>query len=111
MESTPITPFDNMTHTRELQMLKTVLPYMKEEQKKQFAILIKYMELQNTIQIFSQEDKVMSMCSTAEEGGGMLALLNDLRQFCGEKEQESIDMLVNMFSMLETYETIFTQPD
>ena len=50
MEPNSFTPFDNMTQTRELQMLKTAIPYMKGDQKKQFAILIKYMELQNTIQ-------------------------------------------------------------
>ena len=107
MEDTPFTPFDYMTQTRELQMLKTILPYMRESQKKQFAILIKYMELQNTIQVFSQEDKVLSMCSINEESNTMLAMLNDLRQFCNSKEQETLDMLANMFSMLETYETIF----
>lgn len=107
MENAPFTTFDYMTQNRELQMLKTILPYMKESQKKQFAILIKYMELQNTIQVFSQEDKVLSMCSVDENSNRMLAMLNDLRQFCTEKEQETLDMLANMFSMLETYETIF----
>ena len=66
MEPNSFTPFDNMTQTRELQMLKTAIPYMKGDQKKQFAILIKYMELQNTIQVFNQEDKVMSMCSVSQ---------------------------------------------
>lgn len=61
-EATPLTPFDTMTQTREIQMLKTVIPYMKSSQKKQFAILIKYMELQNTLHIFSQEEQVLSMC-------------------------------------------------
>lgn len=107
MENTPFTPFDHMTQTRELQMLKTMLPYMRESQKKQFAVLIKYMELQNTVQVFSQEDKVLSMCSVDEGKKTTLALLNDLRQFCTEKEQESLDMFVNLFSMIETYETIF----
>lgn len=106
-ENTPFTPFDYMTQTRELQMLKTILPYMNEAQKKQFAILIKYMELQNTIHVFSQEDKVLSMCSVDAKENTMLAMLNDLRQFCNSKEQETLDMLANMFSMLETYETIF----
>lgn len=108
METTSFTPFDHMTQTRELQMLKTALPYMKDAQKKQFAILIKYMELQNTIQVFSQEEKVMSMCSVDEESKSIVSMLNDMRQFCTEKEQETLDMLTNMFSMLETYETIFT---
>lgn len=103
----PLTPFDHMTQKRELQMLKTVIPYLKEEQKKQFAILIKYMELQNTIQVFSQKDTVLSMCSVDEDQNSILTLLNELRQFCTEKEKETLDMFSNMFSMFETYETMF----
>lgn len=108
MEENTLTPFDNMTQTRQLQMLKTAIPYMKGGQKKQFAILIKYMELQNTIQVFSQEDKVMSMCSVDEEENSVLSMLNEMRKFCTEKELETIDMLTNLFSMMETYETIFS---
>ena len=107
MDETHVTTFDTMTQTRQLQMLKTVLPYMKEAQKRQFAILIKYMELQNTIHVFSQQDKVLSMCSVDEERNNMLSMLSDLRVFCTEREQETVDMLTNMFSMMETYETIF----
>ena len=106
-EATPLTPFDTMTQTREIQMLKTVIPYMKSSQKKQFAILIKYMELQNTLHIFSQEEQVLSMCSLPEEENNPQSLLHRLRPFCTPKELETIDMLTNMFSMLETYETIF----
>lgn len=103
-----ITAFDNMTQSREIQMMKTMIPYMKNSQKKQFAILIKYMELQNTIQIFSQETQALSMCSLPEEENNTLSMLNELRKFCTPKESETIDMLINMFSMLETYEAIFT---
>ena len=34
-------------------------------------------------------------------------MLNDLRKFCTDKELETLDMLTNMISMMETYETIF----
>jgi hypothetical protein len=107
MESSPFTPFDHMTQTKELQMLKTIVPYMKGAQKKQFAILIKYIELQNTANLFSQEDKVLSMCSVGDDGNSTLAMLNDLRQFCSSKEQETIDMMVNMLSMMENCDTMF----
>ena len=36
-----------------------------------------------------------------------LAMLNDLRKFCTDKELETLDMITNMVSMMETYETIF----
>lgn len=108
MEENAPTSFDSMTQTRQLQMLKTIIPYMKGDQKKQFAVLIKYMELQNTIQVFSQEDKVLSMCSVNEGENNTLAMLGELRKFCSDKELETLDMLTNMVSMMETYETIFS---
>lgn len=46
------------------------------------------------------------MCSLPEEENNPQSLLNSLRPFCTPKELETIDMLTNMFSMLETYETI-----
>ena len=108
MEENQLTPFDHMTHTRELQMLKTALPYMKGNRKRQFAILIKCMELQNTATLFSQEDKVLSMCSVGENENNTPAMLNALRPFCTQKELETLDMFINVFSMIETYGSILT---
>lgn len=102
------TPFDTMTQTRQLQMLKVMVPYMQSEQQKNFALLIKYMELKNTVSVFSHTDQVLSMCSVSEDEDRTLAMLNELRTFCTEKERETIDMLTNMLSMFETYETIFS---
>lgn len=106
MEENQVTPFDNMTHTRELQMLKTALPYMNGSRKRQLAILIKYMELQNTAVLFAQEDKVLSMCSVAEKDNNTCAMLNALRPFCTSNELETLDMCINIFSIMETYGSI-----
>lgn len=103
-----LTPFDTMTQSRQLQMLKTMIPYMQNQQQMHLAVLVKYMELRNTIQVFSKEENVMSMCSLSDNEDRTFAMLNELRKFCTEKEQETLDMITNMWSMLETYETIFT---
>ena len=97
-----ITEFDGLTQKRELQMLKTILPYMKQEQKRNFAILIKYIELQNTIEIFSNNNSSSLLaCSVASEEENSIAMLNDLRKFCSPKEIETIDMITNMLSIKE----------
>ena len=106
-ETNTLTTFDAMTQSRQIQMMKTVVPYLKNTQKKQFAVMIRYMELFNTMSVFSKEEQVLSMCSLPEEENNPQSLLNSLRPFCTPKELETIDMLTNMFSMLETYETIF----
>lgn len=100
-----LTTFDQITQTKEIQMLKTIVPYMKNEQKKQFAILIKYLELQNTARIFAKEDQFVSMCSLPEEENNTIAMLNELRKFCSPKETETLDTLTNLLSVLETYDS------
>ncbi len=104
---TGLTPFDAMTQSRQLQMLKTMVPYMKTGQQKHLAVLIKYMELQNTIQVFSKEENMISMCSIPENENHMLAMLDDLKKFCTDKERETLDSIANIWSMLETYGTMF----
>lgn len=106
-DTLPLTLFDNMTQSREIQMLKTVFPYMKDAQKMQFAILIKYMELQKTIHVFSKDEQVLSACSLPEEENTPVCMLNSLKPYCTEKQLETIDAFTNILSVLETYEAIF----
>lgn len=101
------TIFDTLTQTRELQMLKTAVPYMKQTQKKQFAILIKYLELQKTIQIFGvPNNNNLAACGLPEEECNNFNMLNDIRKYATTSEQEFIDTLTNLFSMLSLYSTV-----
>lgn len=98
------TIFDTLTQTREIQMLKTAIPYMKQAQKKQFAIIIKYMELQKAVQIFGKQNYTsMSACGLPEEECNNFNMLNDIRKYATSSEQEFIDTLTNLLSMLSLY--------
>ena len=101
------TIFDTLTQTREIQMLKTAVPYMKQAQKRQFAILIKYMELQKAVQIFGMEhNNTLAACGLPEEECNNFNMLNDIRKYATASEQEFIDTLTNLFSMLSLYSTV-----
>ena len=98
------TIFDTLTQTREIQMLKTAVPYMKQSQKKQFAILIKYMELQKAIQIFGIDSNAsIAACGLPEEDRNNFNMLNDIRKYATSSEQEFIETLTNLFSMMSLY--------
>lgn len=100
------TIFDTLTQTREIQMLKTAVPYMKQSQKKQFAILIKYMEMQKAIQIFGLQNNSIAACGLPEDECNNFNMLNDIRKYATSSEQEFIDTLTNLFSMLSLYSTV-----
>ena len=46
------TLFDEQLQSKELQILKTSIPYLQEPQQKNLAIFAKILELQKTIHIF-----------------------------------------------------------
>lgn len=100
------TIFDTLTQSREIQMLKTAVPYMKQSQKRQFAILIKYMELQRAIQIFTPGAASLSACEIPAEENNSLNMLNEMRKYATPREQEMIDNFTNLFSMMTLYSDV-----
>jgi hypothetical protein len=101
MEESMSTSFDRLTQTRELQMLKTAVPYINDKRKMQLAILIKFIELKNTARYFNTAGASLAMCSVDEDTDFPLSMLIEMRKFCNEKEQETIDMITNIISFRE----------
>ncbi len=102
------TSFDTQLQSHELQIMKTILPYMEWNQQKTLAVLIKYMELQKTAQVFSTSTPSISMCEIKDESDRALQMLSDLSDVCTDKEKENIDMIINMFQMFSAYEVLFS---
>ncbi len=104
---TGYTPFDQEFQTRDLQILKTMIPYLQPGQQRMFAMLIKFMELQKTSQLFDGKEPVIQTCSTTDPQERISQMLNDIKTYCTPKEQENIDMALNMLQMFSTYEMLF----
>ena len=79
-EYTPTT-FDIETQSRNIQMLKTVIPYIDASRQKTFALMVKFLELRNVASIFNEEPASISMCSTDDPAEKRMQLLNDIKKF------------------------------
>lgn len=102
------TAFDEKIQNRDLQILKTALPYMNSTRQKEILTLIKTMELKKSIDLINSDETSLSILSADSPMENTLNMLNDIRKFCSEKEQGQIDMLLNVFSMFSTYEMMFS---
>ena len=100
------TIFDTLTQSREIQMLKTAVPYIKQSQKRQFAILIKYLELQRAMRIFTPGTATLSACEIPEEQNTSLNMLTEMRKYATPKEQDMIDNFTNLISMMTLYSDV-----
>ncbi len=110
-EKNYLTPYDEMMQTRELQMLKTVVPFIDTRHQRQIAMIIQYLEFRHTMQLFSSNNNALSACEIPEGSDRKSALLMALKNYCTPKERETIDTVLNLFCMLDNYELFFNQKD
>lgn len=106
-EKNQFTPYDEMMQTRELQMLKTLVPFLEGRRQRQIAMLIQYMEIRQTMNLFTNDSGALSACEIPEGTDRRTAMLNALKNYCTPKERETIDTMLNMFCVMENYELFF----
>ncbi|HBA62689.1 MAG TPA: hypothetical protein DCZ20_02400 [Lachnospiraceae bacterium] len=96
----PMTPFDNLISTGNLQMLKLLLPYLPPANQKFFAIYIKFLELTHTVQYFNRFRTGLR----AQSASGFPdpdSLLKDLRPYMNEQDAAAMEQMLNMMHMME----------
>jgi hypothetical protein len=102
------TPYDEAMQTRELQMLKTILPYLEEKQKNQIGILIQYMQFRQWNRLIHNSSSALGACEIPAGNERRSAMLGALREYCTPKEKETIDTILNLFCILENYEAFLS---
>ncbi len=101
------TPYDEAMQTRELQMLKTIVPFLDGKQKQQLGIIIQYMELRQFSQLLQNSSSALGACEIPAGNERRSAMLGALRQYCTPKEKETIDTILNLFCIMDNYEVFF----
>ncbi len=108
-EYTPTT-FDVETQSRNIQILKSIIPYIEGPRQRNFAMMVKFLELRNVASLFNEQPVSLSMCSTDDPSEKRVHLLNDIKKFCTPAEQDSIDMMLTALQMFTSYDTFFHTP-
>lgn len=99
----PMTPLDRMTTTKELQIMKLMLPYLPSAYRGMFAIFAKFSELQAAIRLFRRHgnDFQKEEPIKSKEFASPAEILEDLRPFMDSEESETIDTILNAMDMME----------
>ena len=106
MEDTTNVTYDDVIQTRNVQILKSVVPFLDVRSQRPAAMLIQYMELRNAYNAFSKPDHSLAACSAGESTDRRSAILGAIRQYCTPKEQETIDTLMNLFCVMDNYDML-----
>lgn len=96
----PMTPFDTLVTSPELQMIKLMLPYIPLSYQRSMAFYIKFTELQNAIHYFGLFSHINSPQFFGKELTSPLDILNDLGPYMG-MDKDTIDMILSAMNMME----------
>ena len=102
-----LTEYDGLVQTRELQILKAMLPFAAPRSQMPLAMLIQTMEFQNTMRMFQNNSNALTAFSVHNEADRRSAMLQTLKRFCTPRERETIDTILNIMCVMESKEDMY----
>lgn len=102
-----MTDLDYLTAAPHLQMIKAALPYIHIPEQRFFSLMVKISELERTIKLFEKkEDGEVGICSLEpEESASPIDMLNAMKPFGNEEEQDFIDLILNFIQGSRLYQS------
>lgn len=101
----PMTPFDELVTSPELQIMKLMIPYAPASGRRMLAACVKVMELKETIRVFSSGRGVIrAQMLREEEHPSPIDILNSFRPYLKPREAAALDMVINLKEMMSVME-------
>ncbi|MCD8231671.1 MAG: hypothetical protein LUD14_07635 [Clostridiales bacterium] len=104
---------DTLIQSRDLQILKAMVPYLDSTRQRGLSLMIRLIELQKTMQLFDPEAKTetaeLHTCENESPTDRTLHMLQAIKEFCTPQEADNIDNMIHTMDMLSSYETLRTE--
>lgn len=111
--TTPLSPFDELTIPSELQLLKLILPYTPVTNQKMLGILIKFLELEYTIDFF-QRCTLKLHSQTTDAPVSFSNIISEIAPYLSKRDSQmlaSVQNILNILEMMQTFQdTSSTSP-
>lgn len=107
----PMTPFDELVSSPQLQIMKLMIPYAPARGRRALAACVKFMELRETLRIFSNSGGgIRAQMIGDEEPFTPLDILNSFRPYLRPREAAALDMIINIKEMMSVMEMMQSTP-
>lgn len=104
--SEPMTPFDQLVSSQNLQILKLLIPYTPPENQRFLAIYVKFLELQHTISFFQNFQNDVASQDFEKKIFSPTDLIQEMQPYISEEISETMDTILNMMNMMEVFQTV-----
>ena len=102
---------DEVINNQQMQIIKTAIPYLNYELQRQIAVVIKFLELKNTFQIYNNNNfnkiQALNLMSHPKE-----SMLQSVRTVCSDDNKNLIDIIINILNinkLMNTYKNLQAQ--
>ena len=101
----PMTPFDELVTSPQLQAIKLLLPYAPVSEQRLLAAFIKFQEFRQTIRLFSRLRRGLG-AQLFQDGPppSQQEILSSLKPYLDPQESSTLEMLLNMKDIMDMAE-------
>ena len=99
----PMTPFDELVSSPQLQMIKLLLPYVPVSGRRLLAALVKFLELRRAVRVFNGP-AASELGYSAEDASKPWNLIENIKPYLDPKEAEMMETVMNMKDILSMAE-------
>lgn len=96
-----MTIFDKMNQTKELSILKTLFPYLSQEQQSSLLYLIPFLEYQSAYTAWKDQSQSLSACDYNNRFEKQKNMIQDLKPFLSKEQQDFLDRYLQISSFME----------
>lgn len=107
----PMTPFDELVTSPQLQVIKLLLPYAPVSQQRILAAFIKLFELRQTILFFNGFRHMPEPDGQGDSADASDNILKSIRPYLDPGQAEMMDMAVNMRDIMDMAEMMRSSAD
>ena len=111
MEEEHLSLYDTRLQSREINMLKTTLPYVNPQLQRSLSMVISFLQMQKTIAFFENPENLTQISAMEHSPDAAVELLQDLRDLCSPPDQKPLDSILNVIQLVSTYEVFFQAGD
>ena len=99
----PMTPFDELVSSPQIQMIKLLLPYVPVSGRRLLAALVKFLELRRAVRVFNGP-AASELGYPAEDASKPWDLIENIKPYLDPKEAEMMETVMNMKDILSMAE-------
>lgn len=108
----PMTPFDELVTTPELQLIKLLIPYAPVSGRQMLAALVKSAELRETVRLFRHgSNGIRAQTFREDRPSAPFELLDSFRPYLNPRQISMLDMVINIREMMSVMEMMQASQD